>query len=179
MIRINLIPTKRKKKAKPLAGYLVSAVFVGIGSMVLAFFVNSYMSSVVEELEKKSAENKKLIAQLDKQIKEVKDFEKVKKRFLDRKKVIEELTANQSLPVRILDELSGRLSEGVWLSNLTIKKNRVSLAGEGFSNNDIVDYVQNMKESELFNNVQLLGTNKSKKGDVETFIFNISFEVKG
>lgn len=179
MIRINLIPTKRKKKAKPLAGYLVSAVFVAIGTLVLAFFVNSYMSSVVEELQKKSEENKQLIAKLDKQIKEVKDFENLKKKFLDRKRVIEELTANQSLPVRILDELSMKLSEGVWLNSVNIRQNKVSLAGIGFSNNDIVDYVENMKSSELFRNVELLGTTKSKKGDVVTFSFTISFEVVG
>jgi len=177
MIRINLIPTKRKKKSKPMATYLVGAVFVLIGFVAITFFVHSFMSSTVGKLEEDSAKNVKTLKDLDRIIKEVQNFEKLRDKFEARKKVIEDLTANQSLPVRMLDELSDRLSSEVWLISLNIKGESVSLAGVGFSHNDIVDFVQNMKQSKLFKDVVLLGTTSAAKGDVTTHTFNISFKL--
>jgi type IV pilus assembly protein PilN len=177
MIRINLIPTKRKKKAKPLATYLVSAVFVIIATIALGFFANTFLGSKIKDLNKESAANAKLIKSLDKKIQEVKDFEKIKKKFTDRKKVIEDLRAGQSLPVRLLDELSMKLTDGIWFKTLTIQNENVSLSGIGFNNNEIVDFVQDMKGSELFSEVMLKGTKKTKINDVEAFTFSISLSV--
>lgn len=179
MIRINLIPTKRKKKAKPVATYLVVAVLVTVASLAIAFFANSYMNSQIKDLKDQQAANDAKIKALEAKIAEVKNFEALNKRFTDRKAVIEELTKNQSLPVRMLDELSIRLQESVWLTSLTIRNNKVNLSGLGFSPNDVVDYVQSMKESELFTGVVLHSTNKVKSGDVDTFVFQISFTVQG
>ncbi len=177
MIRINLLPTKRKKKAKPIATYLVSAVVATLVSIALAFFASSYMGSRIDDLHGKHADNKKLIKSLDKKIKEVKDFEKINKKFTERKKVIEELTAGQSLPVRILDELSQRLSDGIWIQSLNIKEENVSLSGTGFNNNEIVDFVQDLKGSKLFREVTLKGTRKQGKGSVDVFTFSLTFVV--
>ena len=177
MIRINLLPTKRKKKTQPIATYLVTAGVVTIVFIALAFFANSYMGSRITDLEDQSAENKRLIAELDKKIKEVRNFEALKKKFMDRKKVIEELTAGQSLPVRILDELSMKLTDGIWLKTLSIKNDKVSLAAMGFNNSEIVDFVQDLKGSTLFKEVVLLGTTKAVIDEVEVFNFNISFVV--
>ena len=177
MIRINLIPTKRKKKAKPLATYLVTAALIAVASIALAFFANTYMGSRIKDLQEKSVENKNLLAKLDEKIKEVKNFEAINKKFSDRKKVIEELTAGQSLPVRILDTLSMSLTDGIWITNLSIQKGKVSLAGIGFNNNEIVDFISSMKNSELFKNVVLLGTIKKEIQTVEVFTFKASFNV--
>ena len=177
MIRINLLPTKRKKKTQPVATYLVTAVVVTLVFIALAFFANSYMGSRIDDLEDKQAKNKKLIASLDKKIKEVMDFEKIKKKFTDRKKVIEELTSGQSLPVRILDELSLKLSDGIWIDSLNIKEAKVSLTGVGFNNNEIVDFVQDLKNSELFREVLLGGTAKKSMDQVDVFTFKLSFVV--
>lgn len=179
MIRINLIPTKRKKKAKPMATYLVTAALVTIGFIALSFFVNTYMSSRIKDLEEKSVENKKLLAQLEEKIKEVKNFEAINKKFSDRKKVIEDLTEGQSLPVRILDTLSMSLTDGIWITSLSIQKGKVSLSGYGFNNNEIVDFISSMKNTDLFKNVVLQNTTKQAIQSVEVFIFKASFSVGG
>ncbi len=177
MIRVNLLPTKRKKKTQPIATYLVSAAVVTLVFIALAFFASSYMGSRIDDLEDQKAKNRTLIASLDKKIQKVKDFEKIKKKFTDRKKVIEELTAGQSLPVRILDELSQKLSDGIWIRSLNIKGQKISVAGIGFNNNEIVDFVQDLKGSELFREVVLLGTTKQVMEKVDVFTFKLSFSV--
>ena len=50
MIRINLLPTKRKKKAKPMPMYLVYSGFMLTASLAVLFFFNSYMNSRIKAL---------------------------------------------------------------------------------------------------------------------------------
>ncbi|MFC1769684.1 PilN domain-containing protein [Nitrospirota bacterium] len=181
MIRINLIPTKRRKKSKPMPMYLIGMVASLLGGLVIFFAVSMYMNSKLDELDARKKTNEQKIKELNKKIKEVKDFEALNKKFIDRKKVIEDLTKNQSLPVRVLDEISLKLTEGVWLVSVNIANNRVSISGVGFSNSDIVNYVQSMKKSELFTSVVLHGTVKQAGSGgvgVDTFSFNISFQIK-
>jgi Tfp pilus assembly protein PilN len=84
---------------------------------------------------------------------------------------------NQSLPVRILDEISTRLTDGVWLQSMSISGNNLRIGGTGFKNTDIVSFVQSLKNSDLFTNVNLLGTVRKMEGTAETYTFNMTLEV--
>lgn len=178
MIKVNLLPAKRRKKPKPVPTFVIAGVMLLLGSFIVSGYVVYFLNSRIEKLEAQKADNAKKIIELNKKIKEVKDYEARNKVFMERKKVIEELTRNQSLPVKILDEMSKRLTDGIWLTSMDISRGKVSLAGSGFSNSDIVSYVQSLKGSALFTDVALLGTKCSDKGGVQVCSFNIKFAVK-
>ena len=178
MIKINLIPAKRKKKPKHVPPFIIAMILLLIVSGVASAYAVYYMDSKVQDLELKKKVNVGKIAKLDKRIREVKDFEKLNQSFLKRKKIIEELTKSQSVPVRVLDEMSRRLTDGIWLVSMKISATGVTISGVGFSNTDIVSFVQNLKVSALFENVVLGGTQLKKSGTVETYTFNIRLNIK-
>lgn len=178
MIKINLIPAKRKKKPKHVPPFIIAMILLLMVSGVASAYAVYYMDSNVEDLQRKKKINTDKIAKLDKRIKEVKDFEKLNQTFLKRKKIIEELTKSQSVPVRILDEMSKRLTDGIWLVSMKISAKSVSISGVGFSNTDIVSFVQNLKASALFTDVVLGGTQLKKSGTVETYTFNIRLNIE-
>ena len=178
MIRINLLPsTARKKKTKPMPAYLFGAVAALLGSILIFVGVSYYFNGQITEKNARIAANTAKLKELEAKIKEVKDFEALNKKFMDRKKVIEELTANQSLPVRILDEMAMRLTEGVWLTSMSLANNKINVQGIGFSNSDIVNFIQSLKSSALFTDVVLQGTQRQEQQGVETYTFNIVFTV--
>jgi type IV pilus assembly protein PilN len=177
MIKINLLPTKRKKKAKPIPPFVVAGVLLLLVSLVISGYGIYYMNSKIKNLQAQKAENAKKIEELNKKIAEVKDYERRNQIFMERKKIIEQLTANQSLPVKILDEMSKRLTDGVWLNSMKISRGSVSISGVGFSNNDIVTYVQSLKGSALFQNVILGGTSKTSMSGTDAYSFSISLQV--
>ncbi|GAB4390953.1 MAG: PilN domain-containing protein [Thermodesulfovibrionales bacterium] len=178
MIKINLLPVKRKKKPKPVPPFLIVGVLL-LTLSVIALITYSYvLGSKIEDLEVQKAANAEKIAKLNEKLKEVKDFERLNQRYKERQAIIEQLTRNQSIPVRILDEMNRRLTDGVWLSSMSISGEKISLDGVGFSNSDIVAFVQNLKESELFADVVLLETRQTGKEKVELYSFRINLQVK-
>jgi type IV pilus assembly protein PilN len=179
MIKINLIPAKRKKKPKPVPPFLVAMILLLLFSGIAVGYYNSYKAGEVEKLENQKAANAQKLKELEKRVQEVKNYESLNQQVKQRRDIIEQLTLNQSLPVRILDEMSNRLTDGVWITTMTISGNRITLAGNGFTNTDIVSFVQSLKASELFTNVELHGTTRKPIEGVETYGFNLTLEVKG
>ncbi len=179
MIKINLIPVKRRKeKPKAVPAFLVAMVLLLVVSGIAVGYYNAYKAGQIKELQQQKEANKKKLRELEKRVKEVKNFEKLNARVTKRKEIIEQLTKNQSIPVRILDEMSKNLTEGIWLQSMSISGKKIKIAGTGFSNTDIVSFVQQLKTSDFFNNVELQGTSKQMVGAVETYKFNLTLEIK-
>lgn len=87
------------------------------------------------------------MAKLATKINEIKNLEQLNKMFGQRSMLIETLRKNQSIPVRVLDEVTMLVPDGVWLSSLVFKDNRISLEGNAFSNFDIVSLMDNLKRA--------------------------------
>ncbi len=180
MIRINLLPVekrKRKKKPKPVPGFVVACVILLAVSAAASYYASYYFKSKITALEETKKQNQEKLTQLDERIKEVKNFEALNKTFTDRKTVIEQLRKNQGAPVKILAEMASRLTEGVWITSMSISGDKINIAGIGFTNPEIVTFVQSLKSSPLFKEVYLHGTNQSKIGNIETFTFNLTLQV--
>ncbi len=178
MIKINLLPVKRKKP-KPVPVFLVVAVLFLLVASIGSYYVNFfYYAERLKELEEKKAANVNKLRELDDKLKEVADFEARNKTFTERKNIIEQLTMNQSLPVRIMDEMSKSLTDGVWLQSMNIDGQRITISGIGFSNSDIVTFVKSLQGSESFVDVMLLGTTMGSMENTEVYMFNIVLQVK-
>jgi type IV pilus assembly protein PilN len=178
MIKINLLPTKRKKKAKPIPTFIVVTVILLVLSVTGSLYANSFMKNKIDALKEQKKDNAKKMDELKLKMEEVTKFENLNNTFQSRKKIIDDLTKNQSLPVRILDEVSITLSEGVWITGMSISRGMIQISGVGFSNSEIVAYIQGLKESKLFSGVKLHGTSRSSEDGVETYTFTVSFTVQ-
>ncbi|HBH62357.1 MAG TPA: hypothetical protein DDX85_11605 [Nitrospiraceae bacterium] len=176
MIRINLLPSKRKK------AFLLPPVFIyGIIAMVVViivilagtFFMNNQISSKQADLSEKEQTLKKLQAALE----EVKNYEKDNKDYRDKNSIIEQLKKNQIVPLRLLDEVSEMLPKGVWLTSLTDKGGIVSIEGFAFTNSDLVSYVQNLKGSKYFTEVMLVESRQTQMEDFTIYKFNLTLKI--
>jgi type IV pilus assembly protein PilN len=150
MIKVNLLPGKRKKRAKPIPSFLVVTVFVTIGVLIVMTYLAFFFNSTLAAKKAQFAENEKKITELKAKIKAVDDFEKRNKTFKERNEIIEQLSKNKSVPVKILDEISALLPIGTWLYAMTVSGGAINLEGYGFTNSDIVSYVDNIKNSKIF-----------------------------
>jgi len=178
MIKVNLIPTKKRKKQKPVPVFLIYTVLLTLAVGVIFLYITYHFSSTISAKEKKVKENVITIAALKEKIKAVEDFEKLNKTFQQRKDIIEELGRNKSRPVKILDEISALLPPGVWLSTADVKGLDVSLSCTAFTNTDVVNYVNNLKNSKLFTDVYLQESVQSKAAAITVYSFKLTFKVK-
>ncbi len=178
MIKVNLLPVKKKKKAKPVPLFVVASVAVTIFSCLLLAYLVYFFSGRLEAKQQQVAANEKTIAKLKEKIKAVDNYETRNATYKQRKELIEQLGKNKTLPVKIIDEVSRLLPAGVWLTSMGIKGSEVSLGCMGFTNTDVVNYVNNLKTSKLFADVFLQESVQQQASGFSVYSFRLTFKVK-
>jgi type IV pilus assembly protein PilN len=178
MIKVNLLPGKKKKRAKPLPSFIVVTGLVTIGVLIVMAYLAFFFDSSLRAKKALFAKHEQEITELKAKIKAVDDFEKRNKTFKERNEIIEQLSMNKSVPVKILDEISILLPNGVWLSALTESHGSINLEGYGFTNSDIVSYVDNIKSCKMFTDVYLQESKSSEIEKVPVYMFKLAFKLK-
>lgn len=178
MIRINLLPTKRKKKAQPLPPIIIQSILLLVVTALVLVFLGFHYSGKVTAMKNEKATKEKELVVLKEKLKEVEDFERQNKLFQKRKEIIEDLKRKQHAPLLLLDEVSARLPEGIWLVDLTDTGGRVQISGYAFSNTELVTYVQSLKGSKHLTDVTLLESRQQKVGDALIYRFTLTLRVK-
>lgn len=179
MIKVNLLPVKRKKKPKPLPSFFIGTVIVTVVMCLIMAYLAFYFSSRLSEKKAQYAANEKKIAELKEMIKAVDDFEQRNMAFKQRNDIIEQLSKNKSTPVKILDEVSALLPQGIWLQAMSVTGGGINIDGYGFNNNEIVAYVDNLKSSKMFTEVYLQESRSTEVEKVPMYVFKLSFKLKG
>lgn len=190
MIKINLLPEKKKKKARvaipkiaipkitiPSVPTLQMAVVSVITLVVLGFLWFSIEKKIsVRNAEKKTKE--KTLSELKAKVKEVEYYERNNKNFEEKTNIIEQLRKAQSGPVRLLDEISTGIPERVWLSSLNESGGTINIEGLAFSNSDIVLFVNNLKDSKYLTDVFLIESRQTSQEKLSVFQFRMICKVR-
>ncbi len=188
MIRINLLTERKQKKQKkaelPFAGekkklpfLIVLAIVTGATVLIMGiiFFV---LKTTVSNLKEEYQTNQTKIVELKKRIEEVKKLEALNKAIQQKSDLIETLKKNQSVPARLLDDISKLLPDGIWLTSVSFNNPQAVVEGTAFTNIDVVAFVDNLKKSNTYTDVYL---DESKQGTVEkqeVYNFKLHFKVK-
>ena len=69
--------------------------------------------------------------------------------------IIVDLKARQTGPVMLLDQISRRMADGLWLTRLGLDGADVDIRGEALSEVSVADFVDSLEESEYFDQVRL------------------------
>lgn len=178
MIRINLLPVKRKKKSKPIPPVLIQAGIIFIVTVLAVVFFTFHLYGKVSDLKDTKASKERRIAELQEKLKEVENYERDNQLYIEKSQIIEQLKKQQKAPLRLLDEVSARLTKGIWLTSLNDNGGLINIAGYSFSNSELVSYVQNLKKSKYLTEVALLESRQAKLGTVSLYKFMITFRLK-
>jgi type IV pilus assembly protein PilN len=181
MIRINLLaadkPEASKKKAAAAPGavqaYMILALFAG-GAALASLGLWWIKTTNIQELDEKIGAAKKRQAELQAIKVQVEQFER-RKRILDAKvKLIEQLKAQQSGPVHMLDEVSKSLPDFVWLTTLDQSGSRIVMSGESNGLTAVADFIQNLQRSGWFPKVDLVSS--QEQNNVVQFQVSAEFQ---
>jgi len=177
MIRINLLPAKRKRKGSELPVHFIPGALISVIGLVLLIGYFIYLNNQITTIKADKSAKEKRLAEIKEKIKEVEDYEKDNEIFREKNKVIEQLKAKQSAPLILLDEVSNMLPKGVWLTSLAETGGIIKITGVAFTNPDLVNYVQNLKASKYMNDVRLIESKQAKIGESTVYNFSLSFRM--
>ena len=158
MIKINLLTearaaaAKKKGPALPTGAKLNNLVLIGglalgliyIGTMALV------LTSQRRHLDDEIGKAKEEVARLKSIIDEVKGYEDKKRSLEEKIALINNLKTNQKGPVRLMDEVSRALPDLVWLTELQVAGDLLTLKGKTLSPNAVATYLENLKKSSYF-----------------------------
>ncbi|MCL4456390.1 MAG: PilN domain-containing protein [Nitrospirae bacterium] len=183
MIRINLLSEekkkqKKKRKIKGPSNFLVTVGIAALAALLVSGGAAFFFKNQVSQLKSRSDSNKAKLAELARQTNEANRLDKLNKEIAQRSVIIEGLRKNQSVPVKILDNVSKEIPEGLWLVMMTYKDTGVVVEGYAFSNADIVSYVENLKKSENFSDVYLDESVQAEIEKVQVYKFKLSFKIR-
>ncbi len=207
MIRINLLPGKKTKRADASSRHLVfmgAGLLAGVGAIVI-FHVQA--SNELEELQH---QNSIIQSDIDRLKAELGDYDKIKgqrEELLKQRKTIQGLEANRTGPVFVLREMSEILSPGkgptfdailyqeallrdpnagfnaswdtrrVWLETFEETGRRVQIKGAAKSNEDVAEFLKRLNLSVFFKDVAPESTSQQTVGGVGSTVKYVNFNL--
>jgi Tfp pilus assembly protein PilN len=183
MIRINLLKPAAKeikegpalpgpeigaRKAFPFTTLVILLIIIVLAA---AFFLQKRaISQEKTRLQAAQAEKQKLqyvLAKLD-------ELEKQKAVFERKINLINQLRAQQDTAVKIMDEVSKRLPEWVWLTELSYDGQMIQVKGNALSNNLIADYIYNLQNCPSFANINLISSTQKSGRAAQYLEFSLT-----
>jgi Tfp pilus assembly protein PilN len=184
MIRINLLKPGQKdfkeapeaapvteykeKKSQPLFGLIPLVAILAVAAL---FFYQKSEISKEQTLLAKAQEEKRSLQYVVAKLEELQQQRELLQRKID---LIVRLQAEQPSAVIILDELSRKLPEWVWLTEAAFDGDIVVLKGRTVNNNLLAEYIRNLEGSPHFSAVNLIQTIQRRQRNDEYNEFSLS-----
>jgi type IV pilus assembly protein PilN len=155
MIRINLLPVKAAQKKEMLKGQLMVVALVLIVTVGICGAAYTHIIGEVDDMQVQIDQKKAEIAQLQKVIKEVKNFEKRQKDLRAKLSVLEKLKTARVGPVYLLDELYKAIPDKLWLTKFKEGSGKAQISGIGASEETVALFMRRLEASEFYSGVEL------------------------
>jgi Tfp pilus assembly protein PilN len=183
MIRINLLKPEKKEvketapvpsqefkvKKKPAISRLIFLLLVIV--CVVLFFSQKNVINKEKSLLKTAQEEKTKLQDVLSKLEQI----DLQKSLLEKKiNLINQLKSQQEIAVKIMDELSKNLPEWVWLTEASYDSQKIQLKGKALSNNLIADYIFNLENSAVFDNVNLIASTQKKTKEDQFLEFSLN-----
>jgi type IV pilus assembly protein PilN len=186
MPRINLLPWRenlRKQRQRAFVKHAGLAFALALGVVV---FGHAVIQSQIDDQEQRNAFLTQTIADLDRQIAEIKALKETRANLVARMEVIERLQQTRSYVVHAFDEIARTVPEGIILTKIALKDDKL-LEINGISDTAarVADYLRNLNRAQWLSNATIVGTGilaqdaaktgtKSAPGVKGEYAFNIT-----
>ena len=147
MARINLLPWRAERRKQRQKEFTVLLAMSALGAVLLSFLLVGYYKAQISGQNERNQFLTDQIAQVQKQIDEIKLLDEKKAKLLARKEIIEKLQANRSQMVHLFDSLVRTIPDGVILTSIKQDEDTLTLEGRAQSNARVSTYMRNLEGS--------------------------------
>lgn len=177
MIRINLLPHREERRKERRQQFYALAVLVAVLAGLIWFVGFGYIDRQIDGQVAKNQFLKKEIAELDKQIEEIRKLKEQTDALLARKQAIESLQTNRSETVHLLNELAKQLPAGTYLRSIKQEQQRITLVGFAQSNARVSTLMQNLDSSPVMERPVLVEIKAASVGKQRLSQFTLTVQL--
>jgi type IV pilus assembly protein PilN len=155
MPNINLLPWREERRKELKQEFFAVLGAVAVAGVVAVGLVWLMMNLSIDNQRDRNAYLQKHIADLEMQVKEIKQLKQRRAELLERMKIIQNLQGNRPVITRVFSELVTSLPDGVYFTKLGLKGKQLNIIGTAESNNRVSSLMRKLDKSEWFENPNL------------------------
>lgn len=152
MAHVNLLPWREMARQRAKQKFGIQAFITLLIAALLVFIAYKIIQDYQQQQRARNQYLSSQITILDAQIAEIQDINKKKDDILNRMKLIQSLHQDRNTAIRVINELSQRVPDGVHILQIEKRGNQLSLRGRSVSNNRVSEFLRAMTESDTFAN---------------------------
>ncbi|MFN7952247.1 MAG: PilN domain-containing protein [bacterium] len=156
MIKINLLPAKAVKRDSRNREFVIISVVALVAVAAVIIFLSTAQAAKLQAREDQITKLKGEIEELQRKVKEVDAFKAKQEKLRQKIGIIEQLRKQKTGPVRVLDDLSMKVPEEVWIIKYSEEGGQIRIVGNGIDDESISQFLQKLEASPYFNGVELL-----------------------
>ncbi len=162
MIKINLL-SDREAIRKETTRQQVSIFFLSICLIIVILGgIQLYQYRQKKDLEQRIQYVKQELVELKKKVGEVEKYKDAKKELETKLQIIDRLQKGKMLVVELLDRIGATIPEKMWLDELGLKGQKLSMEGYAVDNETIATFMKQLEHTQSFGTVELLLTEKKE-----------------
>ncbi len=155
-VRINLLPHRQMRRERRQKQFHSLLALVVVAGVAIVFLGHNYIGSRLDYQQERNQRLQDGIAQLDKDIAEIKDLKTRIADVLARKQVVENLQNGRGRAVILLDEIARRLPEGTHLKSMRQQGDLITLEGVSDTDARVVTLIRNLADSKWLDAPELI-----------------------
>jgi len=176
MIKINLVPTKKKptvakvkvpkpkiskvKISVPWGTIIIGIILVG-ASIAVMNTLNGRFQRQAEQIRFETQDINRKIAALKVDIRKIEEAKRVKGEVTQKIEIIRSLKEAQRGPVKMMSSLSDAIPEGVWITDLRPEGEAVyNMQGMAINTKALVQFIYSLDATPHFHSIELMGLSR-------------------
>lgn len=163
MAHINLLPWREERRKEQLKQFLSIMVLSVILAGLIILAVHLQFSRMINAQTSRNDFLQREITAVEKQIREINDLAKAKKRLLARMEVIQQLQRNRPGIVHLFEEMVKVMPEGVYITDLKQQGTKLTIKGVAQSNARVSAFMRNVDASDWLTKPELEVIKKDAK----------------
>ncbi len=173
MIRVNLLPRERVRRAVISLRTVILAGFAVLVAILIAFTL--YLNARNSRLARESAQVQVEIDALRPQVARVQDLERSIAELREKQQLLQQLESTRVPWQTVLTEISQVIPRNVWLLQLSaVQGAGITLSGRGLSYATVARFMLNLDASPVFDAVDLSTISKTKVGTRDVVQFSLT-----
>lgn len=173
MININLLPWREERKKTQQIQFFV---FAGIGLGIVLCALGLWNMTIQSKIDTRLAQNillKNEISMLDGKLASIKNLKEEKAQLLARIRTVQHLQDTRVKTVKLLEGITKAVPEGLFLTELSRKEDRVVIEGNATSNSQVAQFMRNIENTEELESPVLSVIQANEEDDGGLIEFNL------
>ncbi len=148
MTRINLLPWREWERQERQKQFITMVALTFVLAAAIVGLITFQMNTKIDYQNNRNQFLTNEISQLDEEIKEIRELQKVRKSLIERMEIIQDLQASRPTIVHLFTELVTSVPNGVYLKTLEQSEETLKITGEAESNARVSSYMRNLNNSD-------------------------------